>query len=202
MDNLAQEVISCTKCKLCKSRTHAVPGEGNVHTDIIFVGEAPGENEDKKGIPFCGASGNFLEKMLESINMKRNEVYITNIVKCRPPGNRDPEEEEIESCKEYLERQIDFIKPKVICTLGRYSLHYFYPEFIISKVHGKIYNYKDTIKLIPLYHPAVGLYRDSMKKVLLDDFKIIKEAISQNSTTQQEKKIPSSSKQEEFDLSS
>ncbi len=199
MDDLSKEVISCTKCKLCKSRTHAVPGEGNIHSDIMFVGEAPGENEDKKGIPFCGASGNFLEKMLESINMKRTDVYITNIVKCRPPGNRDPEEEEIESCKEYLERQIDFIKPKAICTLGRYSLHYFYPEFVISKVHGKIYSYK-KIKIIPLYHPAVGLYRDSMKKVLLDDFKIIKEAISQNLTTQQKEDASSPPKQGSFDL--
>jgi DNA polymerase len=199
MDDLTKEVISCTKCKLCKSRTHAVPGKGDIHSDIMFVGEAPGENEDKKGIPFCGASGNFLEKMLESINMKRTDVYITNIVKCRPPRNRDPEEEEIESCKEYLERQIDLIKPKVICTLGRYSLHYFYPEFVISKVHGKIYSYKE-VKLIPLYHPAVGLYRDSMKKVLLDDFKIIKEAIVQNLTTKQKEDIPHPPSQGTFDL--
>ena len=176
MDNLAQEVISCTKCKLCKSRTHAVPGEGNVHTDIIFVGEAPGENEDKKGIPFCGASGNFLEKMLESINMKRGEVYITNIVKCRPPGNRDPSPIEISTCKDYLQRQISLISPVVICTLGRFSMNYFFPTFYISKVHGKIFDF-DKYKIVPMYHPAVALYNNSMKEILLNDFSVLKQFI-------------------------
>ena len=142
----------------------------------MFIGEAPGENEDTKGIPFCGASGELLDQMLDSISLKRADIFITNIVKCRPPANRDPEKNEIHSCKNYLQRQVDIISPKVICTLGRFSMNYFFPTFYISKVHGNIFNF-ESYKIIPMYHPAVALYNANMKKILLSDFQILKQFI-------------------------
>ena len=176
MDKIREEILSCTKCPLYKGRRNAVPGEGNIHSHIIFVGEAPGENEDNKGIPFCGASGAFLDQLLSSIELIRKDVFITNIVKCRPPANRDPKSSEISKCKDYLQRQIDIISPKVICTLGRFSMNYFFPDFYISKVHGNIFNFENR-KIISMYHPAVALYNDNMKKILMDDFQILKQFI-------------------------
>ncbi len=174
MDLIRQEILNCTKCELCKGRIHAVPGEGAINARIMFVGEAPGQNEDQQGIPFCGASGKLLDLMLESISLKREDVFITNIVKCRPKGNRDPEKIEIDTCSKYLKRQILLVNPKVICTLGRFSMNLFFPDFSISKVHGQIFKLS-KFKIIPLYHPAVGLYKDSMKETLFSDFKVLKQ---------------------------
>ena len=173
MDKLRKEILNCKKCNLCKLRTNAVPGEGSIQSKIFFIGEAPGANEDKEGIPFCGRSGKLLDELLESINLKRNDVFITNIVKCRPPENRDPSENEIKKCSPYLKRQIKIINPTVICTLGRYSASLFIKNRKISEIHGKVFKL-GKYKVIPLYHPAVGLYNPNMKKILLEDFLVLK----------------------------
>jgi uracil-DNA glycosylase family 4 len=182
MDQIRDEIMNCTKCGLCKERLHAVPGEGSVNAQIMFIGEAPGKNEDQKGIPFCGASGKLLDLMLENIGLAREDVFITNIVKCRPPLNRDPEKIEIDMCSKYLKRQILLINPKVICTLGRFSMNLFFPDFRISKVHGQVFKLS-KFNIIPLYHPAVGLYRDSMKEILFSDFEILKRFTNNSKAT-------------------
>jgi len=177
---IKEEVLNCKKCSLYKTRICPVIGEGNHQAKIIFVGEAPGAQEDKTGRPFCGAAGKILDEVLESIGINRKEIYICNILKCRPPANRNPQKEEIESCVPYLERQIDIIKPKVICTLGNYSTAYIMEKYGlkneiqgISKIRAKVFKIKD-IKIIPLYHPAVATYNPNMKETLKEDFKILK----------------------------
>jgi len=180
---IKEEVLNCRKCPLYKTRTNPVIGEGSVETKIIFVGEAPGFNEDQKGQPFCGAAGKVLDELLNSVGIKREEIYITNILKCRPPQNRDPKTEEIESCTPYLEKQIEIIKPKVICTLGNYSTAFLMEKHGlkaqiqgISKIHGRVFSSNTlfgSIEIIPLYHPAVVTYNSNMKEVLKRDFKIL-----------------------------
>ena len=175
-----EEVINCKKCPLYKSRTYPVIGEGNHLAKIFFVGEAPGFWEDKKGRPFCGAAGKILDELLDSAGLKRSEVYISNILKCRPPNNRDPMPEEIEKCSKYIERQIEAIKPEVICCLGRYSMKFLMEKFgfekellPISKIHGTIFRHKSKQKspiIIPFYHPAVAVYNKKMKEILKRDF--------------------------------
>lgn len=187
MKKVRDEVINLKESPLYEYRTknnyHAVLGEGSHTAHIMFVGEAPGENEAKTGKPFCGAAGRILGEMLESINLNREDVYITNIVKDRPPGNRDPEPEEIELYAPFLDRQVDIIQPKVIATLGRFSMEYIMNRFglgdqitRISDMHGHTFTAKrpwGKVEIIPLYHPAVALYKNSMKATLLEDFKII-----------------------------
>lgn len=166
------------KCELKKTATQAVFGCGNPESKIVFIGEAPGKNEDKHGIPFVGAAGNFLNEMLNSIGIKREDIYITNIVKYRPPENRDPTLLEKEECKKWLEDELKIISPKLIVFLGRHSMLNFFPEFKIGEVHGKLF--KKDIKglgerlFLPLYHPAAALYNGSMRKTLIKDFKKIK----------------------------
>src|ERR1700704_1305710 len=137
LQEVAAEVSTCSKCKLCKGRTKAVPGEGNPDAKILFIGEGPGQNEDQQGRPFVGPAGQFLDELLASINLKRSDVFITNVVKCRPPGNRDPESEEIAACNDYLDRQIAALQPQVIVTLGRYSMAKFFPGEKVSAIHGR-----------------------------------------------------------------
>jgi len=151
-----------------------VPGEGNARAEVMFIGEGPGTNEDKEGRPFVGEAGRFLETMLASIGLKREEVYITNVVKCRPPNNRDPLDEEVRICTtNYLYDQIRNIKPRLIVTLGRHSMHQFFPQIrSISSVHGKAYKKGGQVYLI-LYHPAAALYQQNLKNTLKDDFKKI-----------------------------
>lgn len=170
LEELHTECKACTACGLREKATQVVPGSGNPDADILFIGEAPGKNEDIQGIPFCGAAGKLLDELLASIELKRDDIFITNTVKCRPPGNRDPQQEEIDSCKHWLKSQVEIIKPKIIVTLGRYSMVRYLPFAQISKDHGKAYR-KGNIIFFVLYHPAVGLYRASMKEVL---FKICK----------------------------
>jgi DNA polymerase len=171
---LEKQIKKCRKCRLYKTAKNAVPGEGDPKSKFLFVGEAPGFNEDLTGHPFCGAAGEFLDELLESISLPRADVYITNIVKHRPPGNRDPETEEIDACQEYLKAQIALIKPKIIVTLGRLSKNYFLPKSgAISQIHGKIFRKKDQI-IIPLYHPAAGLHQANLKEIIKKDFQIIK----------------------------
>ncbi len=166
----------CT-CPLRESATHAVWGHGNPDASIVFIGEAPGKKEDETGIPFVGAAGKFLEEMLESISMKRDDVYITNIVKYRPPDNRDPLPGEKETCKEWLHEELNLITPALIVCLGRHSMNHFFPELKISEAHGHLIT--KTISgitpthFLPLYHPAAALYNGGLRQELLNDFKKI-----------------------------
>lgn len=173
LEELHEKCRRCDKCRLRKGATQVVPGEGNSKAEIMFIGEGPGQNEDEQGIPFCGAAGRLLDEMLASINLKREEVFIANMIKCRPPNNRDPLDDELEACEPWLDQQIETINPKVLVTLGRFSMAKMLPGVKISEVHGGVYERNDKI-VIPLYHPAVGLYKASMKKTLLEDFKSIK----------------------------
>jgi uracil-DNA glycosylase len=149
--------------------TQLVFGDGNPESEIVFIGEAPGKNEDEKGIPFVGAAGKFLNEMLEMISLKREDVYITNIVKYRPPNNRDPLPEEKQIFMKYLESQLEVIKPKLTVTLGRHSLNCFLPDLSISACHGQPKRLKNRVYL-PLFHPAAALYNGAMRQTLIDDF--------------------------------
>jgi DNA polymerase len=170
---LADRISTCTLCRLCESRTNTVPGQGNPHADIVFIGEGPGKTEDETGVPFCGASGRLLDSLLESIGLSRNDIFITNVVKCRPPANRDPLPDEKEICTTtYLNNQLNLIKPKLIVTLGRHALGHFIPNLKISEVHGQPKRYRDQVYLA-LYHPAVALYNGSMRATLEEDFQTI-----------------------------
>ena len=168
---------SKNSCALKKTATRAVFGDGNPNAKIVFIGEAPGKKEDLGGKPFIGAAGKFLREMLESIHMKREDIYITNIVKYRPPNNRDPLPEEIAACQEWLHEELSYIKPKLVIFLGRHSMNHFFPTETISLVHGKLLT-KDfegipTKYFLPLYHPAAALYNGGLRTVLLSDFKKI-----------------------------
>ncbi|HDZ36680.1 MAG TPA: uracil-DNA glycosylase [Thermococcus sp.] len=186
MKRLEERVRSCQKCPLGGLRTNAVPGSGSYSAEIMFVGEAPGYWEDQKGLPFVGRAGKVLDELLAEIGLTRDEVYITNIVKCRPPENRDPTEEEIKACAPYLDRQIDTIRPKVIVPLGRHSMRYILEKFgfepePISKIHGKTFEAHTLfgkIIIMPMYHPAAALYRPPIKEELRKDFQKLKELIS------------------------
>ncbi len=150
---IADEVQVCTACELHTGRTRAVPGEGPVNAEIMFIGEAPGFNEDQQGRPFVGAAGKLLEELLAELELTRDDVWIGNVVKCRPPQNRDPRPEEIAACAGYLERQIELLQPKLIATLGRYSMEKFFPGAKITRVHGQARREGSRV-LIPLFHPA------------------------------------------------
>lgn len=174
IDALAQEIIEQKICaELAASATQLVMGDGNANADIVFIGEAPGKNEDEQGIPFVGAAGKFLNEMLAQAGMDRDDVYITNIVKYRPPNNRDPLPEEKRDFWPYLMRQLEIIQPKVVITLGRHAGMCFIPDLSISRDHGrarKVNYHGNEFLIIPLYHPAAALYNGSMRQVLIDDF--------------------------------
>lgn len=167
---------SCT-CTLKKTATQAVPGEGSATAEIMFIGEAPGKKEDELGVPFVGAAGKFLAVMLATIGLKREDIYITNMVKYRPPDNRDPLPEEIAACEQWLHEQIKIIKPKVIVTLGRHAMEHFIPDKKISEVHGQSFLQTlpgiGTQTFFVLYHPAAALYNGSLRQTLIKDFKKI-----------------------------
>jgi DNA polymerase len=169
---IAAEVSTCSKCKLCKGRTKAVPGEGNPKAKILFIGEGPGFNEDQQGRPFVGPAGLFLDELLASISLKRSDVFIANVVKCRPPANRDPEPSEIAACNDYLDRQIAALNPQVIVSLGRYSMAKFFANEKVSAIHGRARK-RDGYICIAMYHPAAGLHRPELKDVIREDFKKI-----------------------------
>jgi len=172
--NLVQKITNCTKCTLGHKRTKAVPGEGSLAADIFLIGEAPGYYEDQAGKPFVGRAGQLLDKLLESINLSRKDVYITNLLKCRPPNNRDPLPNEIKACGGYLGEQLEMISPKLIVTLGRYSLTRFLPSDSLSNSRGKLMKYND-IPLFPVYHPAAGLRNGKIMGILKNDFTKIPE---------------------------
>lgn len=181
IDDLNSEISSCTKCDLHKSRKHAVPGEGPLDATVMFVGEGPGQNEDEQGRPFVGAAGKLLTELLESIGLTRSSVFITNIVKCRPPGNRAPRKSEIETCNPYLTAQMNLIKPKIICALGTPAITTLLgEEYTATKSHGKPVQRAERI-ILPMYHPAAALYDANLKYVLLSDFKILKNLMARTS---------------------
>lgn len=169
LDSLAEMVRVCTRCKLCDTRKNAVPGEGPVDARIMFIGEGPGANEDQTGRPFVGAAGQLLERLLATIGLTREDVYIANVVKCRPPMNRDPEPDEIEACKPYLGRQLKIIDPNIIVTLGRFAMERWLPDKKISRVHGQSFRYGSRL-IIPLFHPAAALRRPEWQVALEEDF--------------------------------
>lgn len=156
LNDLHEEILKCLECNLTIKSNNHVPGEGNKNAKIMLIGEAPGEEEDRQGKPFVGKAGKLLTRILESVNIKRDEVFITNVVKCRPPNNRDPAPEEIDTCLPYLLRQIEIIKPKIIITLGRISAYTLLSKknFSITKEHGKIFKFSNQTMLIPIYHPS------------------------------------------------
>lgn len=181
------------KCELKKTATQPVPGDGNSSSEIVFIGEAPGKEEDKQGRPFVGAAGKFLAEMLEVIKLKREEIYITNIVKYRPPNNRDPLPEEKDACRDWLIEEINFISPKLIVFLGRHSMNDFFPVEKISIVHGKLlikkFNHINTKYFLPLYHPAAALYNGGMRETLTEDFKKIPKILEKIKNEKEEKEI-------------
>ncbi len=174
LDQVRADIIKKNICPdLAATATNLVMGDGNINADIVFIGEAPGKNEDLQGLPFVGAAGKFLNEMLAAADMQRSDVYITNIVKYRPPNNRDPLPDEKKAFWPYLLKQLQIIKPKVVITLGRHSMEYFLPDMKISQVHGqpkRIQFGDDKLVIIPLYHPAAALYNGSLRQTLIDDF--------------------------------
>ncbi|MEA2054128.1 MAG: uracil-DNA glycosylase [Candidatus Thermoplasmatota archaeon] len=180
---LENKIKNCKNCPLSLTRKNAVPGEGREDANIIFIGEAPGKSEDETGKPFVGKAGNFLDFALTGIGLKREDIYITNVVKCRPPGNRDPREEEIKACIPYLDGQISIIKPKIFCTLGKFATTYILSSYgfdsePISRVHGRVYSSPVAmIKIIPMYHPAATIYNPALKEYFLRDMGVIKKLL-------------------------
>lgn len=169
---IAREIRTCDKCPLYSGRTHAVPGSGRADADILFIGEAPGYHEDQQGLPFVGASGKYLDQLLAQNGLSREEVFITNVVKCRPPGNRDPLPPEIDICvPTYLQRQVGIIRPKLIATLGRFSMALFFPDTArISRIHGQPKRADGRI-YYPLFHPAAVLRNPNLRPAMEEDFK-------------------------------
>ncbi len=188
IEHIAEEIRNCTRCPLHETRTNAVPGEGGFEKGILMIGEAPGRNEDLQGRPFVGRAGQLLNELLDSIGLTRDDVFITNIVKCRPPNNRDPAPEEVKACTPYLERQIQVLRPKVIVTLGRHAWkwvceHFGIPYESISKAHGKVFQSSTllygVITVIPMYHPAAAIYNKELLPTLKQDFQRLKEFLEE-----------------------
>lgn len=178
LEQIGKEVSQCTKCELHYSRKLTVPGEGPPDAEIMFIGEGPGFHENEQGRPFVGAAGKFLEELLSSINLKRSDVFIANVIKCRPPGNRDPLPQELSACSEYLERQILAINPRVVVTLGRYSMAHYLPNAKISQVHGQAIRVRGRL-IVAMYHPAAALHQRSLRPTIEADFAKLPELISQ-----------------------
>jgi uracil-DNA glycosylase family 4 len=178
LDEIAREVDQCTRCVLHHSRKHGVPGDGPSDADIMFIGEGPGFHENEQGKPFVGAAGQYLDELLASIGMSRDDVFIGNVVKCRPPGNRDPQADELEACSPFLDRQIQVINPKVIVTLGRFSMAKFFPYAKISQVHGQAMQVRGRL-IVPMYHPAAALHQPSLKALVESDFQKLPQLIAE-----------------------
>jgi uracil-DNA glycosylase len=189
MAEVEDQIRGCTLCDLSRTRTHAVPGQGNWTADIMFIGEAPGFHEDRNGEPFVGASGKFLNEMLDSIGLDRSTVYITNVVKCRPPGNRDPLPDEIAACSIYIDRQIELVNPKVVVTLGRFSMSRWFPKERISRIHGQPKRFGD-ITVVPMYHPAAALHQGSLRKTIEADMKKLPQIVAQMEAEETEQDDP------------
>jgi uracil-DNA glycosylase family 4 len=178
LEQIAAEIKACTACRLHLGRKRAVPGEGPADADLMFIGEGPGFHETEQGRPFVGAAGRFLEELLGTIGLTREQVFIGNVIKCRPPGNRDPQMDEIEACSGFLERQIQTINPKVIITLGRFSMARYFPKARISAIHGQSKWVRSRL-IVPMYHPAAALHQPSLREVVRNDFAHLPEYIEQ-----------------------
>ena len=182
LEEIESQIAICTRCKLHHSRKKAVPGAGNPNAEVMLIGEGPGFHENQQGLPFVGASGKFLDELLDQAKLTREEVFITNVVKCRPPGNRDPQTEELEACKAYLERQIEAINPDVIVTLGRFSMAHFLNLGKISSIHGRS-QWCSGRMVIPMYHPAAALHQPSLRSVVKEDFSKIPDLVREAKKT-------------------
>ncbi len=178
LEQVAEQVRACTRCPLYKTATKGVPGEGPANADIMMIGEGPGFHEDQQGRPFVGAAGKFLDELLSHINLKRSDIFITNVVKHRPPNNRDPLPEEIEACRPWLDQQIELIQPKVIVTISRFAMARWFPNEKISAIHGKAKR-AGNMMIVPMFHPAAALHNINLRPVLIEDFKKLPNYIEQ-----------------------
>ncbi len=183
---IRQNVEKCTDCGLHLSRVKSVPGEGPVNASIMFIGEGPGFHENQQGKPFVGQAGKLLDELLTMADFKREEVFITNVVKCRPPGNRDPQPEELEACSKFLDRQIELIDPKIIVTLGRFSMAKFFGAVKISQIHGKSKEIGERL-VVAMYHPAAALHQPALKNTLIEDFSRLKDYLKNSTLPNQTK---------------
>ena len=192
---LYETIADCPNCELAKQRSQTVPGSGPITADLMFVGEAPGQREDEWGLPFVGRSGQFLDKLLSSIGLTRADVYVTNIVKCRPPKNRDPKEREITSCSDFLDQQVSLINPVVIATLGRFSMARWFPDARISRIHGQVKRIGCRY-VVPMYHPAAALRNNNLRSVMHDDFEKLLPLLREHSASNPIDSAPSPVKSE------
>ena len=179
LTELYREIENCRDCELARYRIKVVPGEGDEDAELLFIGEAPGWHEDQQGRPFVGPAGGFLEQLLASIKLTREQVYIANVIKCRPTSHRDPLPSEIQACRKWLDRQIEIIQPRMIITLGRYSLARYFPNESISKVHGKARKVGDII-CYPMYHPAAALHQGTLRQIIEADMLQIPRVLAQS----------------------
>ena len=191
---LYEAIRTCTLCPLSRGRTLAVPGEGPEDAEIMFIGEAPGFHEDQQGRPFVGAAGQYLDELLASINLSRKEVYICNVIKCRPPNNRDPLPEELAACRPYIEKQIALIKPKIIVTLGRFSMELAFPGVTISRVHGIPKKVGDIV-YYPMFHPAAGLHQPKFRSLIEEDFRKLPQILADLQSVKEAETKPKSPQQ-------
>jgi DNA polymerase len=191
---LREEIRTCEKCILAQGRTNAVPGEGPETADIMFIGEGPGFHEDRQGRPFVGPAGQYLDQLLEKIGLRREDVYIANVVKCRPPGNRDPQPDEISACKPYLDKQIDLIRPRLVVTLGRFSMQRYFPGASISRIHGQAKRVGSVI-YYPMFHPAAALHQPRWRSLVEEDMLRIPELLSKLDEIEEEQPEPPQAQQ-------
>lgn len=191
LSELYEEISHCQQCDLYKNRTRAVPGEGPEDAELMFVGEAPGYHEDQQGRPFVGPAGQYLTELITAIGLRRQQVYITNIIKSRPPGNRDPLPAEIAACRFWLNRQIELIRPKMVVTLGRYSMALFFPGKSIGKIHGTVQK-RDGIIYYAMYHPAAALHQQSLRQTIEADMQKIPRLLAEASNLPEDSEEPPS----------
>jgi len=194
LTELYQQIHDCFKCEIAKRRCQVVPGEGAENAEIMFIGEAPGWHEDQQGRPFVGQAGQYLDRLLVSINLKRAQVYIANVIKCRPPDNRDPLPSEISNCRHWLDSQIEIIKPRMIVTLGRYSMARYFPGKSISKIHGTAQKQEGVI-YYAMYHPAAALHQTSLKLAIEADMLKIPKLLAEANRVQEAKPTTESAQQ-------
>ena len=185
--DLCESLRNCQECRLAAGRTQVVFGSGNPDASIMFVGEAPGFHEDKQGVPFVGAAGKLLTELLESVGLSRSQIYIANVIKCRPPGNRDPESDEVETCKPFLFQQIRLIKPHLVCSMGNFATQTLLERKVgITKVHGQSFGIIGISDLFPLFHPAAALHNDRLRPLLQEDFQKLKRLLDAMAAPPQE----------------
>ena len=200
LTDLCESLRNCRECRLASGRTQVVFGSGNPDASIMFVGEAPGFHEDKQGVPFVGAAGKLLTELLESVGLSRSQIYIANVIKCRPPQNRDPEPDEVETCKPFLFQQIQLIKPHLVCSMGNFATQTLLERKVgITKVHGQPFDLPE-FRLFPLFHPAAALHNDRLRPLLQEDFQKLKRLLDEMAAPTREPAAQASDKPEQMDL--